>query len=326
MEKHFSIDKAGSRLRQRKGRGSGAAGLAFLAALVLAPLTNSRIAGARVADGAARLPGATLPLNVARKSASDLEVGGDLAGLPHGSTRYVAVNSLLALPQAAYTVADDTNFAGAAKISGVPLEALARLLGAAPESNMVVAICDDKYRANYPRAYIAAHHPLVVLRVNGQLASRWPKDPETHHFSMGPYMISHPKFTPDFKILSHTDEAQIPWGVARIEIRDEKAVFGAIAPRGPAAGDTAVQEGFRIAQQNCFRCHNLGVEGGEKSGRPWLMLAAWAAASPSYFSAYVRDPKKVNRHAEMPANTGYDDTTIRALREYFATFVSGERR
>src|SRR5450432_1040079 len=99
MEKHFSIDKAGSRLRQRKGRGSGAAGLAFLAALVLAPLTNSRIAGARVADGAARLPGATLPLNVARKSASDLEVGGDLAGLPHGSTRYVAVNSLLALPQ-----------------------------------------------------------------------------------------------------------------------------------------------------------------------------------------------------------------------------------
>jgi len=156
--------------------------------------------------------------------------------------------------------------------------------------------------------------------VNGQLPPRWPKDRETHQFSMGPYMISHPKFTP-FTALSHTDEAQIPWGVVRIEFRDERAVFGAIAPRGPRAQDPAVQAGYRIAEQNCFRCHNMGAEGGEKSGRPWLVLAAWAAASPEYFSAYVRDPKKKNRHSEMPANRGYDDATIRAIRDYFATFI-----
>jgi mono/diheme cytochrome c family protein len=264
-----------------------------------------------------------------RKSASDLEVGGELAGLPRGATRYVTLASLLTLPQVTYMVTDDTNFAAAGggtnvsgtKISGVPLEELARALAAAPESDMVVAICDDKYRANYPRGYVKAHRPLVVLRVNGRLPPGWPKDRETHQFSMGPYMISHPKFTPAFTALSHTDEAQIPWGVVRIEFRDERAVFGAIAPRGPRAQDPAVQAGYRIAEQNCFRCHNMGAEGGEKSGRPWLVLAAWAAAAPEYFSAYVRDPQKKNRHAEMPANRGYDDATIRAIRDYFATFI-----
>ncbi len=47
---------------------------------------------------------------------------------------------------------------------------------------------------------------------------------------MGPYMISHPKFTPSFKILSHPEEAQIPWGVVRLEFRNEKAVFSANYP------------------------------------------------------------------------------------------------
>ena len=105
-------------------------------------------------------------------------MGGDLAGLPAGATRYVTLDTLLALPLATYTVTDDTNFSGATKVSGIPLQELARLLGAAPASDLVVAICDDKYRANYPRAYVTAHHPLLVLRVNGEPPSRWPKDPE----------------------------------------------------------------------------------------------------------------------------------------------------
>jgi mono/diheme cytochrome c family protein len=302
-----------------------AAGFVLLAAITLLPATAVPAAAGSLDSSQLTVSLNAVPLNGARKSASDLEVGGELAGLPRGATRYVTLASLLALPQVTYTVTDDTNFAGAVgggtKVSGVPLAELARALAAAPESDMVVAICDDKYRANYPRDYVKAHQPLLVVRVNGELPPRWPKDRETHRFSMGPYMISHPKFTSAFKVLSHTDEAQIPWGVVRIEFRDERAVFGAIAPRGPRAQDAAVQAGYRIAEQNCFRCHNMGGEGGEKSGRPWLVLAAWAAASPEYFSAYVRDPKKKNRHAEMPGNRGYDDATIRAIREYFATFI-----
>ncbi len=265
-----------------------------------------------------------LPLNATRHAASDLEVGGELAGLPAGSTRYIPLDALLALPLETYTVSDDTNFVANTKISGVPLESLARMFGAASASDLVVAICDDKYRANYPRAYMAAHHPLLVLRVNGEPPSRWPKDPETHRQNMGPYMISHPKFTPSFKVFSHFEEAQIPWGVVRLEFRDEKAVFGAIAPRGPRAADAPVQAGYRIAQQNCFRCHNAGAEGGQKSGRPWLVLAAWASSAPDFFADYVRDPRKRNAHTEMPGNPGYDTPTIAALRDYFATFVSAE--
>jgi mono/diheme cytochrome c family protein len=262
----------------------------------------------------------------ARSSSADLEVGGDLAGLSPGTTRYITRDTLLALPQVTYTVTDDANFARPTQVSGVLLDELARRLAVAPQSDLVVAVCDDLYRANYPTAYVAAHHPLLVLRINGQPPSGWPKDAEGHGLDMGPYMISHPKFTPSFKILAHSDTAQIPWGVVRLEFRDEKIVFGAIAPRGPQSGEPTVQAGYRIAQQNCFRCHNMGAEGGQKAAHPWLVLSAWATASPEYFAAYVRNPQAKNSHAEMPGNPGYDDATMAALRAYFQTFSRQEKR
>ena len=110
--------------------------------------------------------------------------------------------------------------------------------------------------------------------------------------------------------------------MVRLEFRDEKTVFGAIAPRGPHAAAELVQDGYRIAQQNCFRCHNMGREGGKKAGRPWPVLSAWAAASPNISPTYVRNPQSRNPHAQMPGNPGYDDATIAALVAYFRTFSS----
>ena len=257
-------------------------------------------------------------LHPARLSPADLEIGGDLAGLPPGSTRYLTRDDLLALPQVRYTVTDDSNFTSSAEVTGVSLEELVRRLGAEPESESVIAVCDDKYRAHYTRAYLAAHQPLLVLEVNGQSPAGWPKDPEG--YEMGPYLISHAKFTPSFKILSHVDEAQIPWGVVRLEFRDESAVFSAIAPRGPHANDPAVQAGFSIAQQNCFRCHNMGNEGGQKAGLSWTALAAFAATPPEFFGAYVRNPQATNPRTQMAGNPGYDDATLAALEAYFQTF------
>jgi mono/diheme cytochrome c family protein len=283
------------------------------------------LAGEDPAQNKSAAPGVpAAALHETRSSRADLEVGGELAGLPSGTTRFITRDDLLAFPQVSYTVSDDANFRGPAQVSGVLLEELTRHLGAVPMSNLVVAICDDQYRAYYPRGYIAAHHPLLVLNINGQPPSGWPNDAEGHRFDMGPYLISHPKFTPRFKVLAHADEAQIPWGVVRLEFRDENAVFGAIAPRGPHAAEPAVQAGYRIAQQNCFRCHNMGREGGRKAGHPWLVLSAWAASSPEYFAAYVRDPKAKNLHTDMPGNPGYDDATIGALRAYFQTFSPQE--
>jgi len=255
-----------------------------------------------------------------RQSASDLEVSGALAGLPQDSTRYLTRDELLAMPQGNFTVTDDTNFAGATKIRGVKLEELAPRLAASSASAMVVAICDDAYAAYYPRDYLAAHHPVLVLMVNGQPPPGWPKAAGDHASDMGPYMISNPKFMPSFKVLSHADEPQIPWGVIKLEFREEKAVLAAIAPRGPHAQDRDVQDGFRIAQQNCLRCHNAGTEGGQKSGRPWDLLGAKAAAAPKDFAAYIRAPKAKNPQAQMYANPEYDDATLAALTAYFRTF------
>lgn len=260
-----------------------------------------------------------------RQLASDLEVSGALAGQPPDSTRYITRDALLSMPQVTFTVTDDTNFTGPTKIRGVRLEDLTQRLAASPSADMVVAICDDGYRANYPQAYLAAHHPVLVLEVNGKPPSGWPKDSSEHKFDMGPYMISNPQFTPSFQVLSHTDEAQIPWGVVRIEFRDEKTVFGAIAPRGADAQDQAVGNGFRIAQQNCYRCHNAGKEGGQKSGVPWGALGAFATSSPKDFAAYIHDPHAKNPKAQMPGNPQYDDATLAALTAYFQTFASPKK-
>jgi len=277
------------------------------------------------ADGTAASTPLPTRLRSARLSRLDLEIGGELAGLPAGTTRYISHDDLLALPQTTYTVADDPNFAGPTQISGVPLEELFRDLGASPDSDLIVAICGDQYRANYPQSYISAHHPLLVLSVNGKPPSDWPKDAEGHGSDMGPYMISHSSFTPSFTILAHHDEPQIPWGVVRLEFRNAKTVFGAIAPHGPRAGEPQIRDGYRIAQQNCFRCHNMGEEGGHKAGRPWLVLSAWATSSPEYFAAYVRNPQASNPNAQMVGNPGYDDATIHALIAYFKTFSSPEQ-
>src|SRR3984957_12760585 len=149
-------------------------------------------------------------LHTSRTSPLDLELGGDLANLPSHSTRYITREDLLALPQVNFTVVNDANFTGPTQLGGILLEELVRRFAAAPRSDLALAICEDKYLASYPRAYIASHHPVLVLKINGQPPSAWPKDSEGHNLDIGPYLISHASFTPSFKILSHFDEPQIP--------------------------------------------------------------------------------------------------------------------
>jgi mono/diheme cytochrome c family protein len=262
----------------------------------------------------------SLKLRAERSSPFDLEIGGDLRGLPGGSVRYLTREDLLALPETSASVSDDANFTKPVRIMGVQLEELVNRL-AAPGNTMAVAICSDQYHAAFPQDYLAVHHPILVLTIDGAAPDGWPKDSGGHGLTMGPFLISHAKFAPGFHVLSHADEAQIPWGVVRLEFRNEKSVFGAIAPRGRQENDDVVQSGYRIAQQNCFRCHNMGDEGGQKAGMSWDVLAAWASASPQRFAAYIRRPQSVNPKAEMPAFPNYDDATVAALQKYFATFA-----
>jgi len=270
-------------------------------------------------------------LHTERSSAGDLELGGELAGIhpsdkdpslvatgiQAGQTRYVSYEDLLRLPQETYTIADDSNFQGKTEIGGVALSTLAETFGAT--TDMLVAICNDQYQTHYPADYITAHHPLLVLRINGQDRDHWPTTSTGD--SLGPFLISHPQFKPSFKVLSHEDEPQIPYGVVRIDFRKTSEVFGAIQPSGKWETDSPIGMGYVIARQDCFRCHNMGAEGGTMAQRTWRQLAAIADKHPERFRAIIRNPAAVAPGAKMPGQPGYDEATLDALTAYFKTFA-----
>ena len=256
-----------------------------------------------------------------RSSGLDLEVGGDLAGLPAGSVRYLAREDLKALPQVTYTVTDDANFGGAVEVRGVGLEVLAREFAGSGEKALIVAVSGDLYRAHYPQGYVQAHRPVLVMEIDGEGPASWPKSKEGSGSAMGPYLISHPHFTPSFKVLGNDEEPQIPWGVVRLEFRNEEAIFGEIAPRAVNAGEAEVQAGYRIARQNCLRCHGPASYGRLKGQIAWSGIAFFADSSSRGFAAYVRNPRSVAQSAQMPGNPAYDDATVEALIAYFRTFL-----
>ena len=108
----------------------------------------------------------------------------------------------------------------------------------------------------------------------------------------------------------------------RIELRTEAEVFGAIRPGAAWREDEQVQQGYIIARQDCFRCHNMGVEGGTMAGRSWIKLAEMANADGARFRKIVHDPSSVTAGAKMPAHADYDDATLNALTAYFKTFAA----
>jgi mono/diheme cytochrome c family protein len=308
---------------RRRWLGVVSAGLGFLVAGALGGRSfGHALTHVHVEWGVAPQSGPKAGLNLREKrgSALDLELEGDLAGLPAGSVRYLSREDLKALPQVSYEVTDDANFSGAVQVRGVELGTLAREFAADGERALIVAVCGDLYRAHYPEAYVQAHRPVLALEINGEAPGGWPKSREGTGSPMGPYLISNPHFTPSFKILGNAEDAKIPWGVVRLEFRDEQALFGEIAPRGPNLSDAAVQAGYRIARENCLRCHGPSSSGRLKGQLNWAGIAFFVDASPKEFAAYVRDPKSMVKTAEMPGNPGYDDATMQALIAYFRTF------
>jgi mono/diheme cytochrome c family protein len=270
--------------------------------------------------------GPRLNWRTTRSSPLDLEVSGNLIGLAPGAKRYVRRIDLLTLPRVNLPVTGDPNFARAVKVSGVELNRLVRELAADGQEATIVAVCKDFYRSYYPREYRDIHKPVLALEIDGQPPTDWPRTREGSGMSLGPYLITHESFTPAFKILAHEDEAQIPWGVARLEFKGEKSAYRAIEPRGPKANDAAARDGYRIAQQNCYRCHGPASDEPLKGKLTWDGVAAFAAQAPKDFAAYVRDPQAISKDARMPPNPNYDDATLQALTAYFKSFAATETR
>jgi hypothetical protein len=265
---------------------------------------------------AAQWPTLSTKFHAARTSPFDLALSGDLSGVPPGETRYLTRDDLSGISQPMTISPDDGNFREAAKVRAIPLEDLTRALGV-PPTDMLIADCKDKYQAHYTRQYLARYHPVLITEMNGA-PLRESKDDD-----YGPYMIAHVNFKMEAKDPVLNDEPQIPWGVVRLQFRDEDSALSPIKPR-IANLDKALAYG--VAEENCLRCHNAGDVGGLKSGVSWAVLGALAANSPDFFAAYVRDPKSKNPNTQMAASPEYDDKTMAALIAYFRTFTPGTQK
>lgn len=270
-------------------------------------------------------PARKLALSPVRHAADDLEVTGLVAGLRPGGVGYVSYDDLAKLPLVTTTIQNDSNFADqpsrGVKITGIPLDQLAKALGAMPESDLIDALCTDRYRSHYPADYIVAHHPIFALRINGVRPARWAA--QTHEYDPGPYFITHANYVPRYKVLSHEEQPQIPDNIQRLNFSTVAATYGPITPRGNIAPDSSVARGFTIARQNCLRCHYLNSVGGTKSGVEWRALSVWAREQPEFFARYIHNPQAVDEKSHMEGSPNYDAATLDALTAYFQTFTGG---
>jgi hypothetical protein len=259
-----------------------------------------------------------------RTSPSDLEVSGMVAGIASGTSRYVSYETLLTLPQVTVVVTGDENFSEIAPkkiiVTGIPLDVLARSLGALPNSDLMSALCSDDYRAIYSHDYVLAHHPIFALKIDGIPVKSWVA--QTHNEDLGSYFITHPAFKSSFNVLSQEETPQVPVDIVKLDFSSTQLVFGAIAPHGNYASESQVMEGYRIARQHCYRCHNMGNYGGTKAGVTWQQVGAYAA-SPSAFDAYIRNPRSRDHKAATQPDSTFDDATAKALQAYFQTFATG---
>lgn len=261
----------------------------------------------------------TISTQLQKTSEQDLIVSGDLPGAPSGSTRYIPRSEIEKLHHVSATVTDDPNFTGPARIEGVLLEDLLVALHIPEQNTLIAAICDDQYETHFTADYRAAHHPVLVFNLNGKPLAVSSRNADEGVY--GPYLISHAVFTPRYNILSKQEESQIPNGLQELRFLKEDKVLAAIQPQGSFADDSPVEQGYRIAREDCFRCHNQGEYGGHKANRTWQRLAKVAKEEPDFFAAYIRDPKSQYALAQMPGEPKDSDAAIKALTAYFQTFA-----
>ena len=261
-------------------------------------------------------------LHRTRTAESDLEVTGMISGLTRSDSAYVRREHLLALPQTSATISDDPDLHGTLHVRGLRFEVLRTAIGVLSSSDLIEARCSDGYRGHFPAAYIARHHPILVLTIDGKSPTAWAR--QHHQFDPGPYVVMYEHFRPAFQVLAHTDQPQLPDQIIRLHFTTEAATFDRLAPHGSFAPDSPEHQGFVIARQNCMRCHFERASGGTKSGRDWHSLAQWAHEQPAYFKAYIKDSNRFEAHSHMDPNPNYDPATLAALTAYFRTFA-GEK-
>lgn len=264
-------------------------------------------------------------LHTRRGAATDLELAGLSGVVSHGESRFVSRTLLLTLPQVTVHLDQFEDFPAISSpgvmVSGIYLDVLAKALGAeVTEASAIEVICADGYAASLPAGYIQVHRPIFVLSIDGLSPHEWAVQHKT--YDPGPYFIAYEHFAPHFRVLAHDDRPLEPDQIAKLLFSTKAVIYAGIEPKGsndPAQFDSPVISGFRIARQNCFRCHNSGDYGGTQAGLSFKKLGKIAASRPEYFAAWVRDPQAIDPKSKMPANKSYDKATLEAITRYFAT-------
>src|ERR1700738_2739806 len=225
-------------------------------------------------------------VHAARVSKTDLEASWSAAGGSGEAVRgFVAYKDLLALPQVSATVSNDENFTAmhtpSAQVTGVTLDVLAKTLKVPAELDLMLARASDGYVGPYTAEYVAAHHPILVLTVDGMTTADWAR--KTGNIDPGPYLISYDHFVPAWQVLAHADRPLVPMQMVGLAFKREKDVFGPITPAARFGPDSPERAGFAIAKQNCLRCHAAGPYGGTKAGLSWEGLTMVARRASAVF-------------------------------------------
>jgi hypothetical protein len=257
-----------------------------------------------------------------RHAASDLEVLTlDSAGATKSSV-FLSRGYLATLPKTSLPLTPDSNFPElpptGARITGVDLNVLVRSFD---PSAAAVAVCRDGYVSPFSPQALLDHHPILVYAIDGLSPHQWAV--KHHAYDPGPYFVTYSNFVPSFHILSHEDFPQHPAEILQIKLLPPDSLFSGIAPPNAAhlPPDSPILDGFRIAQQNCVRCHRSGATGGTKAHDTWQQLAEIAKTRPEFFAAWTHNPQSIDPHDRMPPNLKYDQATLKALTRYFQTFA-----
>jgi mono/diheme cytochrome c family protein len=260
-----------------------------------------------------------------RHSPSDLEV---ITLDPTGRQKpsiFLSRAYLSSLPQTTTSIHADEDFpelpTSGTRISGVDLETLIHAIDPSNPNLAAVAICRDEYISPFPSQTIGQHHPILALTMDDLSPHAWAV--KHHTYDPSPYFVTYQNFVPAFHILAHQDRAQHPAEIVGLKLLPTSLLVAAITPPGAdqLPPGSPILDGFQIAQQNCFRCHNSGETGGKKAHRTWQQLGEVAKSRPEFFADWVHNPQSIDPKSKMPPNLKYDQATLKALTRYFQTFA-----
>lgn len=278
-------------------------------------------AAASLCMAALALSAQALELHGDRSSPFDLEVKGTLEGVPPGASRFVRWEDIRALPVSKVTLSGEF-LKGPEVLTVVFLSDFLKALPASPQTDLLLATCDDGYVGLYKSDFISRYRPFLVLEIDGKGPKDWP--PKGLDFNPAPYVITVSSgLVPEVDSFMDVEHKK-PWAVVTVELANYSDKFRAFYSGKWASLSDSAKRGRDIWVNSCASCHSGpdGTFGGLKAQRPFEVLAAYAGYDPAFFMKYVRDPKSLVPSAKMEAHPHYNDANFSDL----IAFITADKK